>query len=254
MGLTDGRPCLHCSDRPSLPAQPIAIVAHRGLSRDAPENRIAAFRQSIYRGVVILELDLRITKDGQLVVIHDEALDRTTDCTGRVVDKEIAEIRRCDAGGGERVPSFAEVLSLVRDRPVRLLADIKDGTPLAPVFAEVRANHAGRQLILGVRSPKHAARSRVALPDATILANMPAIVDAPAFALAGAHVIRLWSDWVDSDPDLIARTRALGPEVWIMVGRSLPTRKRDWRTLHGRMIAAGAQGLITDRPDLISAR
>jgi glycerophosphoryl diester phosphodiesterase len=238
---------------PAYPAQQAAIVAHRGQSRDVPENTIAAFRQSLERGVAIIELDLRITKDGQLVVIHDEALDRTTNCSGRVSDMDLSGIKRCNAGGGERVPSFSEVLSFVRSKPVRILADVKDGTPLAPVIEEIRSHQAGRQLILGVRSTKHAARARAALPDSTILAYMPAIADAPAFATAGAHIIRLWSDWVEADPGLIVRTRALGPQVWIMVGHDLPTRKRDWRALHGRMIAAGAQGLITDRPDLISA-
>ena len=238
---------------PAYPAQQVSIIAHRGMSRDVPENTIAAFRQSLDRGVAIIELDLRITKDGQLVVIHDEALDRTTDCTGRVANMDLSGIKRCHAGGGERVPTFSEVLSMARGRPVRILADVKDGTPLAPVLEEIRSHHADRQIILGVRSTKHASRAHAALPAMTILAYMPTIADAGAFATAGVHAIRLWSDWVDADPGLIARTRALGPEVWVMVGHTLPARKRDWKALHERMIAAGAQGLITDRPDLISA-
>jgi glycerophosphoryl diester phosphodiesterase len=237
----------------SAPAN-VTIVAHRGLAEGVPENTIAAFRQSLARGVAIIELDLRVTKDGKLVVIHDEMLDRTTDCIGLVAAMDLEKVLACDAGGGQRVPSFAEVLALVRSKPVRVLADVKNGTPLSPVLDEVRAHGAARQIILGLRSTKHVARARDALPDATILAYMSHVEDAQDFAEAGSHVIRLWSDWVEADPDVIARTRALGPEVWIMVGRRLPEKEREWRALHAQMIAAGAQGLITDRPDLTSAR
>lgn len=237
------------------PAQPIevTIVAHRGLAAGVPENTLAAFRQSIDRGVTTIETDLRLTKDGHLVVIHDETLDRTTNCAGRVSAIELARIKACDAGSGERVPMLAEVLELVGDKPVRLLADVKDPAALAPVLRAVSAHRAERQVIIGLRSTEHVSRARAALPGITILANMRAIADARAFAASRVHLIRLWSDWVEKDPGLIARTRSLGPDVWVMVGRRLPSKKRDWRALHGRMIAAGAQGLITDRPDLISA-
>jgi len=234
------------------PPVPVTIVAHRGLGEGLPENTLAAFKHSIDHGVQIIELDLRVTRDGQLVVLHDLTLDRTTDCSGAAADMTLARIRQCDAGHGERVPTFAEVIALVRGTPVRILADVKSGTPVEPVIKAVRDQQAASQIILGLRSIKHVARARAALPNTTILAFMPASRDAPAFAKAGTNIIRLWSDWADADPALVARTRALGPHVWIMVGRDLPNKPADWRALHARMIAAGAQGLITDRPDLIS--
>ena len=81
---------------------------------------------------------------------------------------------------------------------------------------------------------------------------MPRLADATAFAAAGARIIRLWSDWVVADPAIVARTQAIGSEVWIMVGRKLPKGDGGWRALHERMMATGAEGLITNRPDLIS--
>jgi glycerophosphoryl diester phosphodiesterase len=235
------------------PPQPVTIIAHRGLAEGLPENTLAAFRQSIANGVTIIELDLRVTRDGQIVVVHDLTVDRTTDCSGAVAKMDLTSIKRCDAGHGERVPTFAEVIALVQGKPVRLLADVKEGTPIGPVLKAIRQLHAERQLILGLRSIKYVARARSALPDTTILAFMPKQTDAAAFRDAGADILRLWSDWADADPPLIARTRSLGPQVWIMVGRRLPSNPAQWRALHGRMIAAGAQGLITDRPDLISS-
>jgi glycerophosphoryl diester phosphodiesterase len=244
---------LACAATPAAPLQPVTIVAHRGLSEGVPENTLAAFRQSVANGVSIIELDLRVTRDGQIVVLHDLTVDRTTDCSGAVAKMNLPSIKRCDAGHGERVPTFAEVIALVQGKPVRVLADVKDGTPIGPVLNAIRQLHAQRQVILGLRRVSQVARARAALPDTTILAYLPAIGDAKAFADAGAQIIRLWSDWADADPPLISRTRSLGPQVWIMVGRRLPSNPPQWRALHGRMIAAGAQGLITDRPDLISS-
>jgi len=241
---------------PASALQPIAIVAHRGLEAGVPENTLAAFRQSASHGIKIIELDLRATKDGQIVVIHDDTLDRTTDCSGRVAEMMLAALRACDAGRpthpGQRVPTFAEALEFARTAPVRLLLDVKSA-PLGDVFRLVRAHRAETRVILGLRHASDIARARAELPSATTLAFIPEAADAAAFAKAGADIIRLWSDWVEADPGLVARTRNIGPQVWIMIGRRLPSKDREWRALHGRMIAAGAQGLISNRPDLISA-
>ncbi|MFL6757484.1 MAG: glycerophosphodiester phosphodiesterase [Sphingomicrobium sp.] len=240
----------------AAPPQPVAIVAHRGLAKGVPENTIAAFRQSVARGIAVIELDVRKTRDGHLVILHDPTLDRTTDCSGRIAELSLARIKACDAGwrthGGERVPTLAEALAFIKPTPARLLLDIKPGTPLESVIREVRASGAAAKMIFGLRSAKDVARTRAELPEAATLAFIPGAGDAPAFTHAGAHIIRLWSDWVEADPAVVSRTRALGPDVWIMVGRGLPSKPAGWRALHRRMIATGAQGLITDRPDLIS--
>lgn len=240
---------------PAASRPPVAIVAHRGLEAGVPENTLAAFRQSAAHGVRIIELDLRLTKDGQIVILHDETLDRTTDCSGRLADMDLEAVRACDAGWpthpGERVPTFAEALEFANSAPVRLLLDVKSA-PVGQVFQAVRDHNAEAKVILGLRRASDIARARAELPRATTLAFLPEIADAAAFAKAGAQIIRLWSDWVDADPGLVARTRAIGPQVWIMVGRRLPSKDREWRELHSRMIAAGVQGLISNRPELIS--
>ena len=242
---------------PAAAQQTFAIVAHRGLEKGVPENTLAAFRQSAAHGIKIVELDLRTTKDGQIVVIHDGSLDRTTNCSGRVSQTSLAALRTCDAGRpthpGERVPTLAEALDFAGDEPVRLLLDVKSA-PLDSVLQIIRSHGAAPKVILGLRHASDIARARAELPAATTLAFMRDARDAAAFAKSGAHIIRLWSDWVDADPGLVARTRALGPQVWVLVGRRLPSKQRDWRALHGRMIAAGAQGLISNRPDLISVQ
>lgn len=241
---------------PAAPPQSITIGAHRGLAEGVPENTLAAFRHSLAAGIKVIELDLRTTRDSQLVVIHDATLNRTTDCSGAVAEQTLANIKHCDAGWpthvSERVPTLGDVLTLAANADARLLLDCKS-VGIDQMLREVRAHHAESKVILGLRSPNQIQQARAALPGVTIIAFMPERADAPVFVDAGADIIRLWSDWVESDPALVARTQALGKPVWIMVGRKLPRSNADWQALHGRMIAAGADGLVTNRPELISA-
>ena len=242
---------------PAAPPNSITIVAHRGLAEGVPENTLAAFRQSIARGIAVIEVDVRVTSDGRLVILHDLTLERTTDCSGSVSTFTLARLKACDAGRpthqGERVPTLGEAVALADRSPTRLLLDVKPGTPLEKVIAEIRNLHAEPTVILGLRRTDHVADARAALPGVTILAFMPKAGQAQAFARAGADIIRLWSDWVEANPALVARTRALGPDVWVMVGRRLPANPAGWRALHARMLATRPQGLITDRPELTSS-
>jgi len=103
------------------------VHAHRGASAAAPENTLAAFRRAIQMGAEALEMDLQLTKDGAVVVLHDGTLDRTTDRQGRLVDLTLAEVRQADAGirrspafQGERVPTLEEVIRLVQAEAPRL--------------------------------------------------------------------------------------------------------------------------------------
>jgi glycerophosphoryl diester phosphodiesterase len=101
------------------------VIAHRGGPDRAPENTLAAFRIAIALGADGVELDCQRSKDGALVVIHDETVDRTTNGKGLVGDLTLAELRALDAGQGERVPTFEEVLGLAQAGGVQLVAEIK---------------------------------------------------------------------------------------------------------------------------------
>jgi glycerophosphoryl diester phosphodiesterase len=110
------------------------IVAHRGLLQHAPENTLSNFRACLELRLGF-EFDVQRTKDGQLVCIHDDTVDRTTNGTGKVADLTLAEIRQLDAGGwfdpqfaGERIPTVDEVLALVADhrqQDVLIAVDLK---------------------------------------------------------------------------------------------------------------------------------
>lgn len=104
----------------------VLIIAHRGDWRSAPENSMHAFRACIEAGYDMIEVDVRKTSDGVLVVMHDESVDRTTEGKGRVADmtaEQVTSLRLRNACGrvtdyGERVPTFEQVLLLCKDRAV----------------------------------------------------------------------------------------------------------------------------------------
>ncbi|MFJ9963602.1 glycerophosphodiester phosphodiesterase [Streptomyces avermitilis] len=108
-------------------------IGHRGVMGTEPENTLRSFVAAQRAGLDLIELDLHLSKDGALVVMHDAEVDRTTDGTGPIAEKTLAELRTLDAGRGERVPVFEEVLDAVS---APLQAEIKD-VAAARALAEV---------------------------------------------------------------------------------------------------------------------
>jgi glycerophosphoryl diester phosphodiesterase len=113
---------------------PFMAIAHRGASSYAPENTFAAYDLALEMGAQHIELDVHLTTDGEVVVIHDDLLDRTTDGTGAVTACSLAEVKRLDAGAwfgptwaGARVPTLAEVLDHYGQR-AHLHIEIKETT------------------------------------------------------------------------------------------------------------------------------
>ena len=102
-------------------------VGHRGAAGSAPENTLAAIRKGIAIGVDYVELDVQRTRDGQLVLMHDKLVDRTTDGTGAISLFSRDEIERLNAGAGERVPSIKEALSEANGRVGLILESITPG-------------------------------------------------------------------------------------------------------------------------------
>jgi glycerophosphoryl diester phosphodiesterase len=100
-------------------------IGHRGAAGYEPENTLRSFRKALELGVDMVELDVRRTKDGKLVVIHDDTVDRTTPGSGAVAEMTLAEIMELDAGRGEKVPILDEVLDLVRGK-VGMDIEVKD--------------------------------------------------------------------------------------------------------------------------------
>ncbi len=111
------------------------VVGHRGWPQAYPENTLASFRAALALGVDAVELDVHLTKDGRLVVMHDQDTERTTGVPGSVRDMTLDEVKRLDAGrrfgaefAGERVPTLEEVMALVAGKAT-LYIEVKPPGP-----------------------------------------------------------------------------------------------------------------------------
>ncbi|MFP3949131.1 MAG: glycerophosphodiester phosphodiesterase [Gemmatimonadota bacterium] len=158
--------------RPYLAGAPL-LIAHRGGARLAPENTLVAFRQAVERWEAdILEMDVRATADGEIVVIHDARVDRTCDGTGRVDEMTWAEIRELDAGHhfideegrssfrgrGVRIPRFEEILRAFPH--MRLNVDSKAPDAAAGLVALIRKHEAGHRVLVASAEESHRREAR----------------------------------------------------------------------------------------------
>jgi glycerophosphoryl diester phosphodiesterase len=155
-------------------------------------------------GATAIEVDVRTTNDGQLIILHDATLDRTTNGKGPVVDKTLADLKQLDAGGwfdekykGERIPTLREVLTLCKGK-IDVLLDLKEqGDDYdRKVVGEVNEFGDARRTIVGARSVEQAKRFRKLLPEARQLGLIPNPESIEGFAEAGVETIRLWPQWL----------------------------------------------------------
>lgn len=232
----------------------VIVAAHRGQTGSKlPENTLAAFRDAIARKVAVIEVDLRQTSDGAIVIMHDPTLDRTTNGSGPVTAMTLAQVKTLDAGDGERVPTFDEVLALISPSETRLLLDLKSTGDLPParVLAAARAQHAETHLIIGARSARDVRGYRALSPGIPILAFMPGPGDVDAFAKASANAARLWPRWMLHDDQaraLVAQVHGAGLTLWVTA--DAPGNAEEADAFFRRLIALGVDVILTDRIDL----
>jgi len=148
------------------------IIAHRGASAYAPENTMAAFQLALEMAADGIELDAMLAKDGEVVVIHDDHLDRTTNGTGLVRDITLAELQSLDAGEGEKIPSLNEVLThfagqFLINIELKNYSSIFDSLPLK-VADLVKAHDCAQSVLISSFNPFNLSRFHRRLPDVPI--------------------------------------------------------------------------------------
>lgn len=149
----------------------VYVIAHRGAHNGVPENTLAAYQAAIDLGADFVEIDLRTTKDGQFVSIHNRKIDAyLTDGTkGNVRDFTLAQIKAFDIGGrvgpdwkDERVPTFDEILTLCKGK-IGIYLDLKDAS--IELVARKIQNHNMEQHVVWCVEPQHVAAIRKACPN-----------------------------------------------------------------------------------------
>jgi len=237
------------------PRGTIVVVAHRGLAPGYPENTLLAFRHALSLGVDFIEVDLRMTKDGIPVIIHDDTVDRTTDGQGGVDTFTLSEIKKLDAGSfvspefaGTRIPTLEETLALVTSLGGKLLLDIKSSSDLdcEKVVRLVERYHAVENVVVGARSVEDVKLFRSLNPNFRILGLIPGVRDIKKFIEAGADFIRLWLNWIRLYPPLIDQAHQLGKPVWITAGPA-------GRDELAELIKLDVNGILTDLPKVLMA-
>ena len=210
-----------------LPGHPL-VVAHRGNSVKAPENTLAAFREAIELGAPAAECDVHLTRDGQVVVMHDATLDRTTDGTGGIAGLTLAEVQAADAGSwkgdkyrGEHAPTLADTLALTRGK-LRLLVEIKaegiarqvvEVIRRADALADVTVISFSQATCKAVRELEP--RLPVGLLSGGIEEDSEDAADALIRAALGPHVQFLSVAYPGAKPSLLRRAQLAGMSVFV---------------------------------------
>jgi glycerophosphoryl diester phosphodiesterase len=249
--------------------RPTLHIAHRGGALLAPENTRAAFDAALQRWHTdMLELDVHLTRDGELVVSHDPTVQRCTNGEGPIREKTLAELQRLDAGyhytpdsgltypfrgQGVRMPSFREVLTAYKG--VRLNVELKEDRPGAAeaLAAQVRAAAAEAWVCLGSELDALGERLTLLLPDVAHFYPRDALTQAVLAVKSGEAVPLAPYSVLDMphryagvalvDRDFLAAAR--GAAKWVNVWTV--DAEPEMRAL----VALGVGGVMTDRPDLL---
>lgn len=258
----------------------VVVSAHRGGAAHAPENTMVAFRNAVRLGVDQLEADTQLTGDGHLVVLHDDTVDRTTDCSGTVNAMELTDLQRCDAaywfspgqpttrpdgevphplrGRGVTIPTTDELLAYVADQArVELSLEIKDipgeanfdatGTVVAEALVPLVVQHGLVDRVV-VQSFWPLALDAVKRLDPRIRTQLLTTSQTGQTALQNLAYVRARGHDVmapDHDaPDLTDTTVAAAHAAGVEVVAWTPDRPTDLRAA----LALGVDGLITNFP------
>ena len=218
------------------------VVGHRGAAAVQPENTLAGFEYAIELGCEYVETDVQLSRDGHLVIVHDDTVDRTTNGSGRVAEMTLAELRTLDAGAGRQIPQLQEVLDTVRARAI-LLCELKGPFTPDPVARTVMANGMADRVIF---TSFHLGRlARVKQIDARLqvgatFGEPPA--DALDQALAiGATTVGIHHERMTSEFVVQARRLGLNLRAWN------PDSEADIQ----RMIDLAPTGISSNRPDRV---
>jgi glycerophosphoryl diester phosphodiesterase len=233
------------------------IIAHRGASAYAPENTLAAFELALRQGADAVELDAKLTADGQIVVIHDQTVNRTTEGEGRVKEMTLAELRKLDAGShydvafrGEPIPTLEEVLKAIgRLTFINIeLTNYASTTDQLPekVVALVRRYKLTRRVMFSSFNPIALRRAQRLLPETAI-----------GFLASSGGRGWLARSWAGR---LLVRYQTLNPERRDVTPRLVEQLHRLKRgvlayTINdqnelARLFQIGVDGVITDDPPL----
>ena len=238
----------------------VEIVGHRGASYDAPENTLAAIRLGWEQHADAVEFDVYLSKDGQIVLIHDKDTERVAGVKRTVVEQTTAELRQLDVGkwkhakfSGEKIPLLSEALATI-PQGKRVFIEVKCGAEIVPELK--------RQLALSKRPAAETAI--ISFQKEVIAESKKAIPDCKAYWLASIKRDKKTGEWNHTVEDLIQTAKQLHADgldlsACDLIDKGFGDKVKSsglellvWTVndvqVAKQMIAAGVQGITTDRP------
>lgn len=222
----------------------VLIIAHRGASAYEPENTLRSVKRALELDADMVEVDVRASRDGHIVVIHDAVVDRTTDGKGYVKDMTLKELKRLNAGLGEHIPTLQEVTELLRGRKAQLVVEIKVLGIEKKVLQILKENELDRQAL--ITSFYHPILKRVKelepnMRTGAIIVSRP--IKAAQLAL-DANSNALFPKHIYIDPQMVeeAHRHDLAVYPWTI----------DTLNEIEPLIKMGVDGIVTNKPDVLS--
>jgi glycerophosphoryl diester phosphodiesterase len=238
------------------------VVAHRGAAAVAPENTMEAYRLAVEMGADAIELDVHLTADGKLAVMHDETVERTTNLAGAIASMSMKQLRTADAGHrfeapdgsfpfrgkGLKVPTLAEVLKWL-PADIGLVIEVKARAATAPTVAALRGSRvreAGAVTLISFdeRAIEESRELDPEIPTGYLLVPSQPVEAALTYAVEHGHAgVHPWDGDLGLDPSAILQVAsAYGRQVGCYVVND-PARMQ-------QLAALGLWGFVTDVPDV----
>lgn len=239
-------------NHPDLPKSKheTVVIAHRGNHVSVPENTLASTREAINCGADYVEVDLRTTKDGHLIALHDAKVDRTTNGAGKVADMNWAEVAELQVFNRNkrthRIPEFKEVLALCKGK-INIYLDFKDAD-VEETWKQIKAAGMEHQIVIYINSEEQYHKWREVAPRVPLMASLPK--DVTNEEQLKTFMNTIYVEVLDnvSNPEFVKFARARCVFVWLDV-QNPAEGPASWN----EALRKGVHGLQTDKPaDLVA--
>ncbi|TFF38570.1 glycerophosphodiester phosphodiesterase family protein [Mucilaginibacter psychrotolerans] len=230
------------------------VIAHRGDHVIYPENTLEAYREAIKNEADYIEIDLRTTKDSQLVSMHDATVNRMTNGKGAVNSFTLAELQQLKLKGGDsvntyHVPTFVEILKLAKNK-INIYLDFKAADP-AVAYQMIQQYHMEKQVLVYINSAKQLTGWRKVAPKMPLMLSLPdsvTTVDGMKTFIDKYRPDLLDGDYGQYNPDMLAFAATRDIPVWPDI-QSATEGTADW----SKAVKTGFKGLQTDHPAALAA-
>ncbi|MBS1667477.1 MAG: alpha/beta hydrolase fold domain-containing protein [Bacteroidetes bacterium] len=230
------------------------VIAHRGNHVNVPENTLAAVQEAIKAGADYVEIDLRTTKDGFLVLSHDATVDRMTNGKGEVKDLILDEIKKLQVINPNKrtdqkiyhIPEFKDILNACKNQ-INIYLDFKDADPME-AYKQIKEAGMEKQIVVYLNKTSDYSKWKNAAPDMPLMTSLPEqISTAEQLAyLLGQVQLEVLDNIRDSA--MLAMANKKGVAVWLDV-QSANEDKSNWE----QALGLGVQGMQTDHPEALVA-